>query len=50
MICWPLYAEQRMNKVLMVEEMKVGLVVDGYEEELVQGGGVGNKGEIGDGV
>uniref|UniRef100_K4AKZ1 Glycosyltransferase n=1 Tax=Setaria italica TaxID=4555 RepID=K4AKZ1_SETIT len=36
MICWPLYAEQRMNKVLMVEEMKVGVVMEGYEEELVK--------------
>ena len=36
MICWPLYAEQRMNKVHVVEEMKVGVAVDGYEEELVK--------------
>ncbi|KAL6616018.1 hypothetical protein ACP70R_038288 [Stipagrostis hirtigluma subsp. patula] len=36
MICWPLYAEQRLNKVHMVEEMKVGVVVDGYDEELVK--------------
>ncbi|KAF8751370.1 hypothetical protein HU200_012041 [Digitaria exilis] len=35
MICWPLYAEQRLNKVHMVEEMKVGVAVDGYDEELV---------------
>ncbi|CAL4954685.1 unnamed protein product [Urochloa decumbens] len=35
MICWPLYAEQRLNKVHMVEEMKVGVVVEGYDEELV---------------
>ncbi|XP_062191095.1 UDP-glycosyltransferase 88B1-like [Phragmites australis] len=32
MICWPLYSEQRMNKVHMVEEMKVGVVMEGYEE------------------
>ncbi|OEL35176.1 Anthocyanidin 5,3-O-glucosyltransferase [Dichanthelium oligosanthes] len=36
MICWPLYSEQRMNKVHMVEEMKVGVVMEGYEEELVK--------------
>ncbi|KAL6845112.1 hypothetical protein ACP4OV_024607 [Aristida adscensionis] len=36
MICWPLYAEQRLNKVHMVEEMKIGVVLDGYEEELVK--------------
>ncbi|KAL6609614.1 hypothetical protein ACP70R_039583 [Stipagrostis hirtigluma subsp. patula] len=32
MICWPLYAEQRMNKVFMVEEMKIAVVLEGYEE------------------
>jgi len=36
MICWPLYSEQRMNKVHMVEEMKVGVAVQGYEKELVE--------------
>ncbi|KAL6616017.1 hypothetical protein ACP70R_038287 [Stipagrostis hirtigluma subsp. patula] len=36
MICWPLYAEQRLNKVHMVEEMKIGVAVDGYEGELVK--------------
>jgi hypothetical protein len=36
MICWPLYAEQRLNKVHLVEEMKIGVVVEGYEEELVK--------------
>ncbi|XP_047056776.1 anthocyanidin 5,3-O-glucosyltransferase-like [Lolium rigidum] len=36
MICWPLYAEQRLNKVHLVEEMKIGVAVEGYEEELVK--------------
>ncbi|KAM0868956.1 hypothetical protein ACQ4PT_041005 [Festuca glaucescens] len=36
MICWPLYAEQRLNKVHLVEEMKVGVLVEGYDEELVK--------------
>uniref|UniRef100_A0ACD5VJT9 Uncharacterized protein n=1 Tax=Avena sativa TaxID=4498 RepID=A0ACD5VJT9_AVESA len=36
MICWPLYAEQRLNKVHLVEEMRIGVVVEGYEEELVK--------------
>uniref|UniRef100_A0A0D9V5C6 Uncharacterized protein n=1 Tax=Leersia perrieri TaxID=77586 RepID=A0A0D9V5C6_9ORYZ len=36
MICWPLYAEQRLNKVHVVEEMKVGVVVEGYDRELVK--------------
>ncbi|WVZ99328.1 hypothetical protein U9M48_044649 [Paspalum notatum var. saurae] len=32
MICWPLYAEQGMNKVFMVEEMKIAVDLEGYEE------------------
>jgi hypothetical protein len=36
MICWPLYAEQRMNKVHVVEEMKVGVAMEGYEEGIVK--------------
>uniref|UniRef100_A0A0E0IPZ3 Glycosyltransferase n=1 Tax=Oryza nivara TaxID=4536 RepID=A0A0E0IPZ3_ORYNI len=32
MICWPLYAEQAMNKVIMVEEMRIAVSLDGYEE------------------
>ncbi|KAF0919069.1 hypothetical protein E2562_028289 [Oryza meyeriana var. granulata] len=35
-ICWPLYAEQRLNKVHLVEEIKVGVVVEGYDGELVK--------------
>ncbi|OEL37933.1 Anthocyanidin 5,3-O-glucosyltransferase [Dichanthelium oligosanthes] len=35
MLCWPLYAEQRLNKVFVVHEMKVGVMVDGYDEEIV---------------
>uniref|UniRef100_A0A0D9WQD9 Glycosyltransferase n=1 Tax=Leersia perrieri TaxID=77586 RepID=A0A0D9WQD9_9ORYZ len=31
MVCWPLDAEQWMNKVFIVEEMKVGIEVRGYE-------------------
>ncbi|KAJ3695161.1 hypothetical protein LUZ60_000538 [Juncus effusus] len=34
-ICWPLYAEQKLNKVFLVEEMKIGVVLRGYEEGLV---------------
>jgi hypothetical protein len=30
MVCWPLEAEQWMNKVYIVEEMKVGIEVRGY--------------------
>ncbi|KAL3631885.1 hypothetical protein CASFOL_024869 [Castilleja foliolosa] len=28
MIAWPIYAEQRMNRVFMVEEMKVALPLE----------------------
>ncbi|BAH94634.1 Os09g0482860, partial [Oryza sativa Japonica Group] len=35
MLCWPLYAEQRMNKVLMVEDMGVGVEMEGWLEGLV---------------
>jgi len=36
LLCWPLYAEQRLNKVLIVEEMKLGVVLRGYDEEVVK--------------
>uniref|UniRef100_R7W224 Anthocyanidin 5,3-O-glucosyltransferase n=1 Tax=Aegilops tauschii TaxID=37682 RepID=R7W224_AEGTA len=36
MLCWPQYAEQRLNKVFVVDEMKVGVVMEGYDEELVK--------------
>ncbi|XP_062206775.1 anthocyanidin 5,3-O-glucosyltransferase-like [Phragmites australis] len=35
LLCWPLYAEQRLNKVFIVEEMKLGLEMRGYNEEVV---------------
>ncbi|CAN6341312.1 unnamed protein product [Urochloa humidicola] len=36
MLCWPLYAEQKMNKVFMVEEAGIGIEVVGWQEELVK--------------
>ncbi|GJN28752.1 hypothetical protein PR202_gb16914 [Eleusine coracana subsp. coracana] len=30
MLCWPLYAEQKLNKVLIAEAMGVGLEMEGY--------------------
>jgi hypothetical protein len=36
LLCWPQFAEQSLNKVFIVEEMKVGVVVEGYDEELVK--------------
>ncbi|KAF0906970.1 hypothetical protein E2562_013550 [Oryza meyeriana var. granulata] len=35
LLCWPLYAEQRLNKVLIVEEMELGVEIEGYNEETV---------------
>ncbi|KAM0907514.1 hypothetical protein ACQ4PT_016036 [Festuca glaucescens] len=35
MVCWPMYAEQRMNKVFIVEEMRLGVAMDGYDEGTV---------------
>lgn len=32
MICWPLYAEQGLNKVFMVEEWRIGVELRGYEK------------------
>jgi UDP-N-acetylglucosamine:LPS N-acetylglucosamine transferase len=36
MLCWPLYAEQKMNKVFMVEEAGIGVEVVGWQQELVK--------------
>ncbi|CAD5190644.1 unnamed protein product [Musa acuminata subsp. malaccensis] len=35
MVGWPLYAEQKMNKVFLTEEMRLAVAMDGYEGELV---------------
>uniref|UniRef100_A0ACD5T8A7 Uncharacterized protein n=1 Tax=Avena sativa TaxID=4498 RepID=A0ACD5T8A7_AVESA len=35
MICWPLYAEQALNKVFMVEEMRIAVALEGYEKGTV---------------
>uniref|UniRef100_A0A0D9WIV8 Uncharacterized protein n=1 Tax=Leersia perrieri TaxID=77586 RepID=A0A0D9WIV8_9ORYZ len=43
MVCWPQYAEQRLNKVFVVEEMRLGVVMDGYDEELVKADEVEKK-------
>jgi UDP:flavonoid glycosyltransferase YjiC (YdhE family) len=36
MICLPQYAEQRLNKVFVVDGMKVGMVMEGYDDDLVK--------------
>ncbi|TVU02493.1 hypothetical protein EJB05_52000, partial [Eragrostis curvula] len=35
MLCWPLYAEQKMNKVFVVEEFGVGVELQGWQQGLV---------------
>ncbi|KAG2540895.1 anthocyanidin 5,3-O-glucosyltransferase-like [Panicum virgatum] len=36
MLCWPLYAEQLMNKVFITEDMGVGVGMDGYRAGFVK--------------
>lgn len=36
MICWPMYAEQKMNKLFMMEEAKVGVEMVGWQQGLVE--------------
>lgn len=36
LLCWPLYAEQRLNKVHIVGEMNLGVEMRGYNEEVVK--------------
>jgi UDP:flavonoid glycosyltransferase YjiC (YdhE family) len=36
LLCWPLYAEQQLNKVHIVEEIKLGVEMRGYNEEMVK--------------
>ncbi|GJM93213.1 hypothetical protein PR202_ga09757 [Eleusine coracana subsp. coracana] len=36
LLCWPQFAEQSLNKVFIVEEMKVGVVMEGYDDEMVR--------------
>ncbi|CAL4947556.1 unnamed protein product [Urochloa decumbens] len=35
MLAWPMYAEQRMNKVFLVEGMQLAVVMEGYDKEMV---------------
>ncbi|KMZ68349.1 Flavonoid glucosyltransferase, family GT1 [Zostera marina] len=35
MIGWPVYAEQRMNRVFVVDDMKLAMAVEGYDKDLV---------------
>jgi hypothetical protein len=43
LLCWPMYAEQKMNKVFIVQEMKLGVEMRGYDGEVVAAGEVETK-------
>ncbi|CAO2166307.1 unnamed protein product [Urochloa humidicola] len=36
MLCWPLYAEQKMNKIFMTGDMGIGVEMDGYREGFIK--------------
>ncbi|CAO2178363.1 unnamed protein product [Urochloa humidicola] len=36
MLAWPMYAEQRMNKVFLVEGLRLAVVIEGYDKEMVR--------------
>nr|ARM65439.1 glycosyltransferase 3 [Aloe arborescens] len=36
MIAWPMYAEQRMNRMLLVEEAKVAVAMEGYDKVMMR--------------
>lgn len=39
MVAWPLYAEQMINRVVIVEEMKIALPINESKNNCVRGGG-----------
>lgn len=43
MVAWPLYAEQRLNKVILVEEMKVALELKDSKDGFVSGTELGDR-------
>ncbi|KAG2591442.1 UDP-glycosyltransferase 1-like [Panicum virgatum] len=36
MLAWPMYAEQRTNKVFLVEELRLAVALEGYDKEAVR--------------
>ncbi|TVU11111.1 hypothetical protein EJB05_44675, partial [Eragrostis curvula] len=36
MLCWPLYAEQKLNKVLITDSMGVGMEMEGYSAGFIK--------------
>ncbi|VAI23836.1 unnamed protein product [Triticum turgidum subsp. durum] len=43
MLAWPLYAEQRMNRVFLVEEMRLAVPMEGYDKKMVESDEVAAK-------
>ncbi|XP_047052868.1 UDP-glycosyltransferase 88F4-like [Lolium rigidum] len=43
MLAWPLYAEQRMNRVFLEKELGLAVAVEGYDKEVVEAGEVAAK-------
>ncbi|XP_057446151.1 isoflavone 7-O-glucosyltransferase 1 [Lotus japonicus] len=43
MVAWPLYAEQKLNRVIMVQEMKVALAVNESKDGLVSSTELGDR-------
>jgi hypothetical protein len=37
MLAWPLYAEQRMNRVFLEKEMRLAVAVEGYDDDVGEG-------------
>ncbi|XP_047060392.1 UDP-glycosyltransferase 88F3-like [Lolium rigidum] len=43
MLAWPLYAEQRINRVFLEKELGLAVAVEGYDKELVEADEVASK-------
>uniref|UniRef100_N1QT75 Anthocyanidin 5,3-O-glucosyltransferase n=1 Tax=Aegilops tauschii TaxID=37682 RepID=N1QT75_AEGTA len=43
MLAWPLYVEQRMNWVFLVEEMQLAVPTEGYDKKMVESDEVAAK-------
>ncbi|KAM3346381.1 hypothetical protein ACQJBY_020753 [Aegilops geniculata] len=43
MLCWPLYAEQKMNRIFMVGDMGIAVEMVGWQQGLVKAGEVEDK-------
>jgi hypothetical protein len=43
MLAWPLYAEQRMNRVFLEKELGLAVAMEGYDKEVVEAGEVSAK-------